>query len=172
MKIEEEGNLKPLIARSDLFRNGREKKVNNTIVFPILITAFLLLGMVFMGLGIGIKSVIDKKAAACTSRTEAVVAEINREVNLSAGGDSYRSWFPVFSYRVNGEEITVRSKIGSEKKKFEAGQKVELFYNPDNIREYYVPAENASILPKVFIGVGGIFVALGILSFLLKRMIG
>lgn len=152
-----------------LIMTGR-KKVNNTIVFPILITAFLILGVVFMGLGIGFKSVIDKKAAVCTARTEAVVTEINREVNLSAGGDSYRSWFPVFSYRANGEEITVRSKIGKEKKVFEAGQKVELYYNPDNVTEYYVPKENASVFPRIFIGVGGTFVVLGILSFLLMRL--
>jgi hypothetical protein len=147
------------------------KKVNNTIVFPILITAFLFLGTIFIGLGIGFKSVIDKKAAVCTARTEAVVTEMNREVNLSAGTDSYRSWFPVFSYWAKGEEITVRSKIGNEKKIFEEGQNVELYYNPDNIREYYVPAENVSFLPKVFIGVGGTFAALGIVSFLIMRVI-
>lgn len=146
--------------------------MNSTIILTILVAAFLLLGIVFISLSLGIKTFFDKKKAVCTVKTEAIVTEVNREVNLSAGGDSYRSWFPVFSYRVNGEVITERSKLGHEKKIFEVGQKVTLFYNPENVREYYVPEENVSVLPKIFIVVGGTFTALGIICFFLMRMRG
>lgn len=143
--------------------------MHNTVVFPILTAGFLFLGIVFTGLGIVFKSVFTKKAEACTAQTTAVVEEINREVNLSTGIDSYRSWFPVFSYKANNRKITVRSKIGHEKKIFEKGQKVTLFYNPDNVREYYVPEENASALTKLFLIMGISFAALGILCILLMR---
>ena len=123
-------------------------------VFFILITALVGFGMLFLLLGLFIKRKVSKKIAACTARTEAVVKEINREVNLSAGTDSYYSWFPVFSYTVNGSEVIVRSTIGSQKKRFEVGQQVTLFYNPDKVYEYYVPQESILTVSTIFIIIG------------------
>lgn len=131
---------------------------------------FILFGLLFLMLSTVIKNRILKKEKACTSQTKAVVTEVNREMNLSAGTDSYYSWFPVFTYTVNGEEVVVRSIIGSEKKKFDVGQEVELFYNPANVREYYVPQENELVVTVVFNAVGGVFVALGIVFYLLWRV--
>lgn len=139
--------------------------MNISLIKVILSSGFLLLGLVFFCLGLSIRRAAFKKKDACTVKTEAVVVEINRETNLSAGGDSYRAWIPVFSYRADGEEIKVKSKIGQEKKIFEKGQHVILYYNPKQIREYYVPEENMSAGASIFTGVGTAFLALAVLSF-------
>lgn len=138
--------------------------MNGTVVFLILITGFLFLGIALTSIGIIIRTVFRKRATVCTAQTLATVIENNRIISRG----QYNTWNPVFSYIVNGQEFIVHSNIGETQKAFREGQKVTLFYNPKNPGEYYVPEEKNSLIANFFIFLGIVFMLIGILCIILK----
>ena len=70
-------------------------------------------------------------------------------------------YYPVFSYKVNGEEIEVEHNVSPTD--FQVGEYVELKYNPKNPHQYYI--ENSKKSGNwVFIIIGMFFTPMGSLA--------
>ena len=70
-------------------------------------------------------------------------------------------YYPVFSYKVNGEEIEVEHNVSPTD--FQVGEYVELKYNPKNPYQYYIE-DSKKAGNWVFIITGMLFTPMGILA--------
>ncbi len=132
-------------------------EITKVIVLFVLVLGIL--GIVFLGVGIGLYARGRKKARACTQPVTATVADLRKESvgvgNYSADGEAQlKSWFPVYEYTIGGVTHRVKAFLGTAKPEVEIGQAVELLVNPDRTDEFYCPAEKTFPIQNVFIGVG------------------
>ena len=70
-------------------------------------------------------------------------------------------YYPVFSYKVNGEEIEVEHNVSPTD--FQVGEYVELKYNSKNPCQYYIE-DSKKAGNWVFISTGMLFTPMGILA--------
>lgn len=125
---------------------------------------FSLLGFVFLTVGILMLKNKKKKELNCTSQTYAKVIDlIKRENNNNYDGYYSTSWHPVIEYTIGTQKIVKESPYGNYKPKYEIGQDVELFYNPENYNEYYIKGDNIlELVGTIFATVGVILIMIGI----------
>ena len=77
--------------------------------------------------------------------------------------------FPLYEFYVNGEFKRVSSNIGeSSVDKFQIGQEVEVFYNPNNLNQSYIGIQMKKSITriKVFRIIGISFLGISIILFL------
>ena len=97
---------------------------------------YILLGAAFMALG-GISlakgNKIGKKRSACT---EGSIIEVKEELiskTDKAGSGERHRYTPIFGYSVEGRDYTCRGVYAyDDKKRFKAGDKVQIWYDPLN----------------------------------------
>lgn len=110
---------------------------------------------------------LSEKKRLCTEETLATVVKVqSREIGSSVGNPvstSY-SWYFTYSYEVDGNIIETESKIGSSSKCFEKGEKVKLFFNPNNSKQIYVPDDKTSSLGNILKTIGIILAFVEVVS--------
>lgn len=112
----------------------------NTIII-LVSSAIFLLAIIFSSIGIWMQNNRKKKLTHCSSTTMGKVIKIVKR--RYGGADSDTEMFhPVFEYSVENQKYVKESKFGTTKKKYEVGQEVEIYYNPNDCEEYYVGGEN------------------------------
>ena len=114
-----------------------------------------IIGIAFLGVGIGLCIRGRKKRSTCTKLVTATVVDMQRE--SVGGGDSsasgevrLKSWFPVYEYAVDGAKQRVKALIGTAQPERMVGETVELFVNPGRANEFYCPTEKRSCIQNVF----------------------
>ena len=60
-------------------------------------------------------------------------------INTTLDEISTKSYYPVFTYTVNGNTIHKISSVGYAKPIYTVGQQITIRYNPDNPNEFYIP---------------------------------
>jgi hypothetical protein len=78
-------------------------------------------------------------------------------------------YYPIFSYSVNGKKYENKSRIGTNRKRFQVGEMVTVFYNPSEPGQYYVAEDQAAKRgPYYFLGFGILIVIIfiGVLVFM------
>lgn len=139
---------------------GYISKSNFNIVFPAI---FVLVGSIFFIIGIVMFKKIKKKEKNCTSKTYGKVKDIVRHQSYDIDGGHSSSLYPVFEYNIGELKFIKESEHGSSKSKYEIGQNVEVYYNPEDYNEYYIAGDTA---PKTaatiftIMGVGAIIIAI------------
>ena len=124
------------------------------------------LGMVFLGVSWIISSVRANKEETCTSKAIGTVADLVR------GGYRSGCLYPVVGYTTaRGEDLKVRSNIGTNPPRYAVGQTVHIRYDPNKPEKFYIDGDStANLLKKIFffVGIGMITVGLivGILVFI------
>lgn len=90
----------------------------------------------------------------CSVATKGTIVKVIKKYNRLGDSTSRHIYLPVYEYMANGKQITVKSEYGSFSfKTYQVGMQVELYYNPHNPTEFYVPADNAdSIQIRLFWG--------------------
>ena len=72
---------------------------------------------------------------------------------------------PIFEYVAGNETIVTESQYGTSRPRYEVGQEIEIYYNPEKVEEYYIKGET---LPKrfaiIFSVVGALVMIMGIIS--------
>lgn len=132
---------------------------------------FLISGM-FGFCSYTIRNSIAKSKSKCTQKTRGKVADICcTKVGHNFGEQPSYSWSPVFTYVVNGQEFTRKSRRGSAENMYQVNQDVDIFYNPANPEECYVEDRGAYQLQSSFLSASIILllscaIALGISVFL------
>lgn len=129
--------------------------------FPA-ITFFI--GFVFVCIAIGMGSSMARKKKRCTAVTIGKVADYRLLTHSDSDGTYSRSWHPVFSYFVNGNEYKKTSAFGRSKKKFRQCESVTVYYDPAKPKYFYVQEEDNSIFVKIFGAVGALLLLICVLS--------
>lgn len=146
--------LKPTIPPSEW-----EPVPPNYFLVNLIIGLILLLGIIFLSIGLGIKHNRKKKLSNCSETTKGKIIDIVKRTYNGTGDDWTASYtfHPVIEYNVNNQKYVKTSNFGTNPSKYEAGQKVEIHYNPDNCDTYYIGGENTQ--KKL----GTIFTTIGII---------
>ena len=98
----------------------------------------------------------------CTEPTMAKVIGFEKRWSRGSKGRMGRYiYYPVFSYKVNGEEIEVEHNVSPTD--FQFGEYVELKYNSKNPCQYYIE-DSKKAGNWVFIVTGMLFTPMGILA--------
>ncbi|MBQ6181314.1 MAG: DUF3592 domain-containing protein [Ruminococcus sp.] len=110
----------------------------------------------FVGIAGLISMAISKKK--CTELVEAEVVRMaeNRD------SDGHISYHPVFGYTYGGETFETRSSFSSSFCRFNVGDYVELYIDPDKPKNFYCPKETIHkiIFYVLFAAVGGLALVL------------
>ncbi|MBQ6469814.1 MAG: DUF3592 domain-containing protein [Lachnospiraceae bacterium] len=109
---------------------------------------FTIIGILFLVIGIFFMSEYRSKAGKYTE-TEAVITDFDRD------------GYPYLSYTVDGRTYQAHSNFSSSSMR--VGQKIRVFYNPDDPHEIIPAGFNGMFLPLIFLFLGGIFALTGIL---------
>lgn len=105
---------------------------------------------------------IEERKADCVAETTATVQDI-KEVWIEIVDDYSYTWYPIYQYYVNGEQIVLQSEFGGAENTFQKGQQVTLFYNPDNPKEIFVPEEKPETVSRIFKIMSVVCAAMGFL---------
>ena len=116
---------------------------------------FLIVGVIFVTAGIIVMKQGDSLKKRCTEETVGTVVELIRERDSDSTTDHTYTYFPVIEYKVGDQTISQKSRSGQNPPKYQVGQQVEIYYNPNNVEEYFIKGD---LTPKFF-GIG--FTALG-----------
>ena len=117
---------------------------------------FGLLGLIFLGVGVGITTAQNKKRSLCTAYAEGEV----RELQCQFGSNALRA---VYSFTIDGNPMQyVSSYSGSAN--LLVGQSVSVYYDPQNIGRVYIEedARQMRLFTRVFTILGGVFLFIAI----------
>ena len=139
--------------------NGRP--ANNSkeasFVFKLLGGIFMLLGIIMVVVCLIVSHFMTEKYDRCTETTTGVVI---RNVMNDDG-----AYAPVFRYTVDDKEYEDKSTISTKPAKYDVGDEVEVHYNPDKPKEYYV--DKALIIVQIVLyAIGGFFFVFGLVFFI------
>lgn len=120
------------------------------------------IGFIFTIVGIFILIYPFYHKIKCTEPTMAKVIGFEKRWSRGSKGRMGRYvYYPVFSYKANGEEIEVEHNVSPTD--FQVGEYVELKYNSKNPYQYYIE-DSKKAGNWVFIITGMLFVPMGILG--------
>ena len=121
----------------------------------------LILGKIF--------SILDKKKEKiCTVHAWAVVKDIVNHPIKDKYGKIDR-WFPVLEYKV-GEDLITQEYYGDVKESdYKIGEQIEIYYNMQNNREYYIASDiSDKKVVKFFYCIGIIALLLTVITLIIK----
>lgn len=120
------------------------------------------IGFIFTIVGIFILIYPFYHKIKCTEPTMAKVIGFEKRWSRgNKGGMGRYVYYPVFSYKANGEEIEVEHNVSPTD--FQVGEYVELKYNSKNPDQYYIE-DSKKAGNWVFIITGMLFTPMGILG--------
>ena len=135
--------------------------MSSTAAIYIFPGVFLFVGLVFVAAAAGIGRSRTKKRERCTAQTVGKVADMRKISHSESDGTTSYSWHAVYTYYANGTNYEKFSSFGTSKPKFELGQSVVIFYDPEDPESYYVEEENWGKLLKIFGVVGALLIVIG-----------
>jgi hypothetical protein len=129
----------------------------------------ILAGLVVCGIGVFILFVTDEKEKKCTISTRATVYDVEVSHETDADGNWVDVYKSTFKYRV-GEEYYLNSPKTSSNHEYTKGETVDIKYNPNNPNEFIIKGDYSDKFGGfMVIGVGSIFIIVGIISLFPKK---
>lgn len=127
----------------------------------------VLFGLIFAGVGTFMLVTSLQSRSRTTEPVTATVVDYEQRIDENTDSDGFTSktysYYPVFRFTYNGEEITQPSDYGSGKREYAMGTQVDILVNPDNPTEIRIKGDNTVIfMTSIFIVAGLGVVALGI----------
>lgn len=137
---------------------------NLSIFIIIYCGTIFLLGLIFFIIGLSILNSRKKKEKNCTSKTFGKIVNLIKYNNYS-DDVSISGCHPVFEYNIGKLNFIKKSIFVNSHAKYTIGQTVEIYYNPEDYNEYYVPGET---IPKK---IGKIFTITGVILLIIDILI-
>ena len=134
----------------------------NEIMVPVIVSGvFALLGAGFLIVGMALLKHQKKKEARCTSVVDGRVADLVRH----RSNDGASTWNPVFEFSVGETKVRKKSMYGGTKSRYVVGQKMKIFYNPNNYNDFYAEEDTLpKTLATIFAVVGAVVLAISVVS--------
>lgn len=128
-------------------------------------------GFFMLRFSLKLKKKLRQRKEDCSIATEGTIVKvIKKYVRTSDSPSSRYMYFPVYEYIANGEKITVKSEYSAYTAQ-QVGTQVELYYNPHNPTEIYVPADKADTLQIAFFWGGLLFLFMVIFSIVIAILL-
>lgn len=119
---------------------------------------FLLVGLLFLVIGLVLRSSKQKKAKRCTAIAQGTVVDIVAHANRS----SAPTFSPLYAYEVGGLQYFHSPSVSSTIINYAIGEPVTVYYNPHDPHECRLEKDTASkALTLIFICLGGGLAVLG-----------
>ncbi|HAX39299.1 MAG TPA: hypothetical protein DCY10_00210 [Clostridiales bacterium] len=133
-----------------------------SITFATLFTiifsgTFGLLGLIFLGIGLGLAAAQNKKRSLCTAYTEGTVSDMQTQFGTTGLRAVYR-------FSIDGKPMEyISSYVGNAN--LLVGQSVAVYYDPANIGRVFIEedARQMRTMTRVFTILGGVFAGLALL---------
>lgn len=136
--------------------------MSDMLIFVILFSGiWFFIGLIFLVIGIVMLNNRKKKEINCTSKTYGKVTDIVRRQRYDSDNRHSSSLYPVFEYNIGDLKFIKESSYGSFQSNYAIGQDIEVYYNPEDYNEYYVPGDS---LPKTM---ATIFTIIGIVAIII-----
>lgn len=136
----------PTITNEKLARGGK--------IFVVMCFVFLMIAAAVLLVMMEIIDQMNDKYRRCTAVTQAIVVD-----NIKSTSGGFRAVY--FFVDSNGEHSMMDS-TAAQPAKHRIGDKVQLHYNPNNYREFYVDKYTTLII-AVLSSIAGVFVFIGII---------
>ncbi len=136
--------------------------MDEELMFRILTLGMpLVIGGLFLIIGMVTYQSEKKKQITCTVNVLGKVKDMASYSDREGGLTCH----PIFEYVAGNETIVTESQYGTSRPRYEVGQEIEIYYNPEKVEEYYIKGET---LPKrfaiIFSVVGALVMIMGIIS--------
>ena len=137
--------------------------MNNIDLFVLLFTGiWCFVGLVFLGVGAGLRRAYYRREERLRARAEGVVTEVVRKVSHGSKGASV-GWYPIVEFTADGRRVSLQSGVDSGRKQYYEGQTVEVLYDPDDPSVFRLEGEDTfKLLGTIFLAVGLGCVAIGL----------
>lgn len=112
----------------------------------------ILFGILFIVLGIAIPFYSKAQKRKCTCKTSAKISAIKKR----DAGEYRTTYIPILEYTVNNQKITTESPVNLSQLEYTVGDIVEIYYNPNNIKELFIPkfVKNTENMWLIFLLIG------------------
>jgi hypothetical protein len=122
---------------------------------------FAAAGALFAGIGIAAARSSRHFEQAAARATGTVTEMRSRAVGRTRGG---MVWVPVVRFQTDdGRTVDAEAGGGTNVKRWEPGQPIEVSYDPANPADVRVPGSGGAMIQGVFLGIGILFGVLGLL---------
>lgn len=110
------------------------------VIGGVIFGAFFITGLYYLNR--------NKKEKQCTCKTYGkIINHIMHEERESPASDDYRIrryWHSLCEYTVGATKCVRETNIGTSQPRYEIGQIVTVYYNPNNCHEAYIEGDNNS----------------------------
>ena len=118
----------------------------------------ILMGIVFVGVGIFMIVRGNDLAKRCTTETTAKVVSIETEESTDSDGHYTYTYYPVFEFNAGEKTITQKGSTGSSRAQYKIGDSVELLYDANKPEDFIVKGDKTSNILGIIFVVAGVFV--------------
>ena len=141
-------------------------------LFTLIFTGtWCLVGVVFLGVGLGLRRRCLRREERQRARASGTVAEVVRRVDHASDRTSV-SFHPVVAFEVDGRKISLEAADGDWRKRYCEGQGVEVLYDPDDPSCFRLEGfDPLRLLGRVFLWIGLGAVAVGLIAAVVVRAI-
>ena len=125
---------------------------------------FIIVGLLFVAVGIYILKSGDAKVKRCTVETLGTVIDFKEETTTDSDGTS-TTYYPIFSYKVEEKTVKSKSSVGTSSRRYNINENVNILYNPNKPEEFIIKGDKTSnFLSIIIIIVGTLCAVAGIIK--------
>lgn len=117
----------------------------------------IIVGIIFLALGIFIYTKNQNLIKNCTMETKATVVDMKQEISTDSDSSSY-TYYPIIEYKVGEDTIRATMDSGSSRPAYNIDEKITILYNPQKTKEFIVKGEKTSSIFSIVFMVLGLFV--------------
>ena len=125
----------------------------------------VLVGVLFLAVGIFMLAQGNDLAKRCTAETMGTVINLEKEESTDSDGYISYTYYPIFEYQVGEKTISQKGRMGSSNPKYHINDTVELLYDPDKPEDFVIKGDKSSnLMGIIFIVAGVALVAVGVIK--------
>jgi len=147
------------------------------IIFCFVDIIFIILGSIFTIVSFLVNKHFNEKKERCRYKTVGNIVDIKKRISyihhIGKPNEKMVSEVNCYEYECNFQKLKVWGNIGNMPGKFQIGQQVTLYCNPNNPNEFYSEEESSKTVITVlkFVGIGVLALAI-ILTTIIIMLLG
>lgn len=136
----------------------------------ILPVGCFIAGFFMLRFSLKLKKKLRQRKEDCSIAVKGAIVNVIKKYVRNSDPRRCHIYYPVYEYMANGEQTTVKSEYGSYTA-YQVGTQVDLYYNPRNPTEIYVPDGNAELLQISFFWGGLLFLFMVVVTLTIAIML-
>ena len=118
----------------------------------------IIIGVIFLALGVFMFVKSNNLVKNCTVETTATVVDMKQELSTDSDSTTNYMYYPIIEYSAGEETLRVTMDSGSSTPKYNIDEKITILYNPNKTKEFIVKGEKSSSVFSIVFMVLGVFV--------------